>query len=130
MSKKDLWGDIEKTQVPTNPKKILKEQADAIGAKTKYILTGRVIGRSETKKGKPSFTSLLSVEAKRIANYIYDLLLIHYPLEMYPVEVISVATGESYTCDTEEAFIEKLGEILSSEEVMKVISALVSQSTT
>jgi len=129
MSKKDLWGDIEKIPVPTNPKKILKEQADAIGEKTKYVLKGRVIGASETKGGKPSFTSAPSVDAPRIGNYRYDLVLIEYPLEMYPVKVHSFAHGKSYTCDTEEEFIEKLGEILSSEEVMKTISALVSQST-
>ena len=130
MNKKDLWGDIEKTRLPTNPKKILKEQADAIGEKTKYVLRGRVIGTSETKGGRPSFKSALLIEAKKIDNYTYDLLLILYPLEMYPVKVHSFAHGKSYMCDTEEEFIEKLGEILSSEEVMKTISALVSQSTT
>ena len=130
MDKKDLWGNFEKTQVPTNPKKILKEQADAIGTRTKYVLKGRVVGKSETKGNKPSFSSALLVEAKRIDNYTYNLLLINYPLEMYPVKVYSFAHNKSYMCDTEEEFIEKLGEILSSEEVMKTISALVSQSTT
>jgi hypothetical protein len=130
MSKKDLWGNIEEAQVPKNPKKILKEQADVIGEKTRYVLTGRVIGGSSTKSGKPTFTATLSVEARRIANYTYDLLLVQYPLEMYPLELSSFATNKSYTCNTEEEFIDKLGEILSSEEVMKTITALLSQSTT
>ena len=129
MSKKDLWGDIEKTKVPTNPKQILKEQAEVIGVKTKYVLRGRVIGTSETKENRPSFTSALLVDARRIDNYTYDLLMVDYPLEMYPVEMYSFAHSKLYMCNTEEEFIEKLGEILSSEEVMKTISALVSQST-
>lgn len=128
MAKKDLWGDIG--EVPKNPKKLLKEQADVIGQKTKYVLTGKVVGSSETKSGKPIFTSILYIVAKRIDNYSYNLLLIEYPLEMYPVKMFSFPNNKWYKCATEEEFIKNLGEILSSEEVRKTITALVSQSTT
>ncbi len=129
MTKKDLWGDIEKTKLPRNPKEILKEQADIIGEKTKYVLKGRVVGSSMKEKGIPSFNSVLFVDAPRLANYTYTLLAIEYPLGMYPLKLYSFLNAVSYTCDTEEEFVEKLGVILSSEEVMKTISALLSQST-
>jgi len=129
MSKKDLWGDIEKTKLPRNPKEILKEQADVIGEKTKYVLKGRVIGSATKGKGSPSFTSGLLVDAIRLDNYTYTLLAIEYPLRMYPLKLHSFPNAVSYTCNNEEEFVEKLGIILSSEEVMKTISALFSQST-
>ena len=67
MSKKDLWGDIEKTKLPRNPKEILKEQADIIGEKTKYVLKGRVVGGSRKgEEGRPTFTSALLIDAKRL----------------------------------------------------------------
>jgi len=129
MSKKDLWGDIEKVTLPANPRMVLKEQADAIGQKTKFILKGKVVSGSKKGEGdKPSFTSVLIIEARRLDNYTYDLLFIEYPLEMYPVVIHSLPDLKSYTCNTEEEFVEKLGRILSSEEVMKTIAALLSQS--
>jgi len=128
MSKKDLWGDIEITRLPRNPKQILKEQADVIGEKTKFVLRGKVIGGSREKEGRPAFSSMLLINAKRLDNYTYNLLLIEYPLEMYPLKMHSFPSGKSYTCGNEEEFVEDLGRILSSEEVMRTITALVSQS--
>jgi len=130
MSENDLWGDIEEVKLPRNPKVILKEQADAIGRKTKYVVRGKVIGSSELVKGSPSFRAALIIVTPRLDNYTYDLLLASYPLEMYPLKILSFPHKLSYECNTEEEFIEKLREILSSEEVMKTIAALVSQGTT
>lgn len=129
MSKNDLWGDIKEVKLPGNPKKILKEQADAIGEKTKYVISGKVLGRSDLVKGKPSFQAALIIVARRLDNYTYELLSTSYPLEMYPLNLYSFPHKLSYECNTEEEFIERLQEILSSEEVMKTIAALVSQST-
>ncbi len=130
MSKKDMWGDIENAKLPRNPKEILKEQADVIGEKTKYVLKGRVIsGSPKEQEGKPLFSSALVIDAKRLDNYTYNLLMIDYSLEMYPVKMYSFPSNENYTCNNEGEFVERLEKILSSEEVMKTIKALFSQSS-
>ncbi len=57
------------------------------------------------------------------------MLEAEHSLEFYPVSVRSLALTEPTTCTTQEEFEDLLGEILSSDQVRKVISALLAQIT-
>ncbi|MCP4213909.1 MAG: hypothetical protein GY765_04590 [bacterium] len=132
----NLWGDISPATEET-PIFILKEQASLLGKLTKNILEGkvRVDQGPISLKIKPSalpqtgIVCRLSVVAKALDSYQFQILTVQYSMTMYPL-LIKDSTKESgaVTCADSKEFIKELGKILSSEAVQKVISSLLRQS--
>ena len=143
-NKQDLWGDFSGLETIRTPYIILKEQADILTKKTNGLLMGEV-NFSQVKQieslglnfGEPGqlnknqlFVAFLRIKAPSLNNYTYSVVKVQYPIteQGYPVLVNSLV-DENWQrhCASEEEFQNALREILSSEQVKKVISALLSQ---
>ena len=116
----NLWPEVENLPEIKTPVTFLKEQAVLLGARTKNILEGRVIAGSTGE-----FNYTLNIVAPAM-GYSYSVLRIFHDINLYPVTVVFRA--EPITCHDEQSFIDALGSCLRSEETVKVIQALLSQS--
>jgi hypothetical protein len=124
MPGKSLWGDLSDLEIVRTPKEILKEQADALTEATEGVLVGRVGAASGTGN---SFSLELSVFVPRLNNYTYTILTADHKIDLYPVRVFPSTTQRYVTCENEQTFIKALEEILSSKEVKRILSRLLSQ---
>lgn len=126
MAEKHLWGNLENIATVRTPKEILSEQASHLYIATGYKLQGQIRERSSGSK----FLVSLDIVAPALDNYSYEVLRAIYDLDVYPVNVRDVANGKDYEVKNEKEFLDVIEKILSSPEVHKVISVLISQSTT
>lgn len=125
MAVQDLWGEIPSTEGLRTPLLILREQAALLGQKTGNILEGDV----HVSRAGDNFRASLRIVAPALDNYIYTVLHITYPMISYPVRVLDVEGPPiEQNCQNEEAFIEVLKRILSSDRVKKAITSLLAQS--
>lgn len=100
------------------PVTILKEQASLLGTKTKGLLGGVV----QTRAWSGSVYHSFSIVVPSLDGYTYQLFEVgHLTTDLYPVEVGGVAL------QTEQQFIDWLGEQLSSPETKKIIGNLLAQ---
>jgi hypothetical protein len=132
MSVKSLWGDLSSLERLRTPKEILVEQANLLSEATQGAIVGVVDSRVEsTLFGRDTvsgqeFVHDLDVRVPSLNNYTYTLLTVAHGIDLYPVEVSS----ETYSvgkCATEEAYIELLLKILSSQRTKGILSKLLSQ---
>jgi len=127
-SQKSLWGDLSQPEIVRTPFTILKEQAAILSKATNGLLVGDV-ARSQSP-GQQNVLSILvlRVIAPSLDDYRYSILEVCHDITLYPLELRDFSGNETYSkqCDSEEAFEQALGEILSSPPVRKVISALLS----
>jgi hypothetical protein len=123
MSSKNLWGDLKELEIIRSPKSILQEQADYLTKATEGVLMGKV----DEDVRRSTFSYDLDVVVPSLNDYAYTLLTILHPLEFYPVQIKAGKPPTDITCPSEEAFERAIGTILSSPEVRKVLSRLVSQ---
>jgi len=114
----DLWGDIAPTAVRT-PVSILREQASLLGAKTKNMIEGQV----ETHTSGGDFYHAFNLVAPALENYSYELFQISHAVNLYPVHV----RYSSLVLKNEEAFVNWLGQKLSSPETKRIIGNLLAQ---
>jgi hypothetical protein len=152
-SNKNLWGDLPSIETIRTPYTLLKEQASILTEITKGLLIGEVIHNQKDKL----FVLILRIKAPSLNNYSYSVLEVQYPINLYPVFVKNFASvnfnsveknlmntannplmslvdyggwleNQGYSkCSSEEEFENTLGQILSSQEVKRVISALLAQ---
>lgn len=154
----DLWpNDIAEIGPIKAPITILKEQASALGEKTKNILKGEVINVSEMGLGDPevhrirpilkgAFTYMFYIVGITI-GYRYRLLVISHDVELYPLSLLveddikqqisfEIPDGwddrlsgiyEVLTVKSEENFLKALKEIFGSTKVRQVIQAILLQ---
>ncbi|HEY9668988.1 MAG TPA: hypothetical protein V6C91_19415 [Coleofasciculaceae cyanobacterium] len=147
-SKKNLWGELPKPETIRTPYTILKEQASILSEITNGLLIGEVINNSKDK----FFVNILRIKAPSLNNYTYSVVEVQHTIKLYPVFVknfnsdpITNATDliDSLRIDlrhpglledqgykkysSEKEFENALGQILSSQEVKQVISALLAQ---
>jgi hypothetical protein len=147
-SKKNLWGELPNPETIRTPYTILKEQASILSEITNGLLIGEVINNQKDKY----FVNILRIKAPSLNNYTYSVVEVQHLIQLYPVfvknltsEPITKATDlidslrfdvripgmledqgyEKYS--SEEEFEKALGQILSSQGVKKVISALLAQ---
>jgi len=126
-SQKSLWGDLSQPEIVRTPFTILKEQAAILSKATNGLLVGDVERFQNQGQQNVVSTLVLRVVAPSLDNYNYSVLEVTHNIKLYPLKLRNSATpGYEKQCDSEEAFEEALGEILSSAEVRKVISALLS----
>lgn len=141
-TKKDLWGDFPKTDTIQTPYTILKEQASLLDKKTNGLLIGEVklsqsvefetslkVMFSEENQQNQSLVAFLRIQAPSLNNYTYSVVRVQYPMpQLYPVSVKSLAVEDfQRECSSKEEFEQTLGAILSSNEVKRVILALLAQ---
>ena len=141
---KNLWGDLSELQVVPGPRGILQEQAQALTEATNGVLVGRV---SATASGNyfrtgaeaisdglsgsvneinnfNSFGFNLDVKIPTLNNYVYTVLSITHPLELYPVRVLASKPRVDVSCENEQDFVVALQSILRSEELRNVLARL------
>lgn len=135
-SNKNLWGELPSPETQRTSYTILKEQASMLTEITNGLLVGEVKRSSEVDafseftlgKQSQSFVAYLRIQVPSLNNYTYSVVRIQYPIGLYPVLVKSlVVENFQIECSSEEKFENALGQILSSEEVKQVISALLAQ---
>jgi len=123
-SQKSLWGDLSNTAIFRTPFTILKEQAAVLSQQTKGLLVGEVKRYQDENE---DISLSLHVVAPSLGHYRYEVVQVYYGITIYPLNVRSMATEHPpKPCHSEQEFEQALGEILSSLQVKKVISALLS----
>jgi hypothetical protein len=152
-SKKNLWGELPKPETIRTPYTLLKEQASLLSEITKGLLIGEVTNNQKDM----FFVNILRIKAPSINNYTYSVVEVQYPIKLYPVFVKNLTSDKFNNLEknlmnaannplmgfvdsggllvqqgynkysSEEEFEKALGEILSSQEVKQVISALLAQ---
>ncbi len=127
MSVKNLWGDIPSGEAIRTPYTILREQTAVLGELTDHVLEGRVI-RQQVARSSNLFSLAMSIVAPAIDNYMFRLIIATHPVTLYPATLKDLSNEETYECENEEVFVERLGIILSSDRVRKVVQGLLSQS--
>ena len=122
-STENLWGEIPKTGTSPTPLAILRQQAGLLGESTNNLLVGKVKFLSRSDK----FVLGLRIVAPALDNYQFEILTVVYPIELYPL-VVTSSDNEPIRCEDESAFKAALKNILSSEQVHRVVDTLLSQS--
>ena len=123
---KNLWGKLLVEENIRTPYVILKEQASILTEKTNGLLIGNV-SKSNLGGTDARIRCTLEIKVPSINNYLISIVSIFYPVTFYPLTIRSELTDNSFeNCDTAEDLEIKLGKILSSKEVSKIISGLLS----
>lgn len=126
ISKKNLWGELPNTETLRTPYSILKEQASILSE----ITNGLLIGEVNSYPKENLFVMILRIKAPSLNNYTYSVVEVQHKIQLYPVFVMNLASDENQgfnQCSSEEEFEKALGQILSSQEIKKVISVLLAQ---
>lgn len=123
-SQKSLWGDLSNTAIFRTPFTILKEQAAILSQQTKGLLVGEVKRYQDENE---DISLSLYIVAPSLGDYRYEVVQVYHDITIYPLIVRSMATEDpSNPRHSEQEFEQALGEILSSLQVKRVISALLS----
>jgi hypothetical protein len=118
MQATDFWGEIGATEVRT-PLSILREQAAALGRRTKNLVEARV----ETRTSRGAFVHTFELVVPSLDDYTYMLFQVQHDLNLYPIEVV----GTKVVLAHEDAFMDWLREQLSSAQTRKIVSNLLAQ---
>ena len=135
MTTQNLWGRIDAGIAPPSPVVILQKQASKLEEITGGLLSAS-IRRSQSGS---EFVATLEVIAPYLYNYRLRVVEIQYPPDVYPIEVFDLVSNRppqdsgrimigAKTCEDEEQFIQKLGDILSGPKLHKILAALMSHS--
>lgn len=125
---KNLWGDLPIEDTVRTPSIILKEQATLLTEATNGLLLGNISKRSLSIEYVDGFECSLEIKVPSINNYSISIVKIQYPITIYPLTIISQVTNDRpEECQTEEDLNRVLGKILSSKEVKRIISGLLSE---
>jgi len=119
----DFWPDDIGQSELRAPVALLREQAAALGEKTKNVVTAEVASSSESG----SIVHDLYIVAPAI-HYRYQLLTIRHPLLLYPMQARVPSTILWTTLESEEEFIHWLKTTLTSDRTKKAIQAMIAQS--
>ena len=120
-----FWGEIPTPDaLPDLPNRILKEQGSLLTEATDGALIGETV---TSDRKKQAFSAALRIKVPSLNNYIYNVVFIEYPINIYPVTVTDRTGGEKSTCKDLDELRGKLKQILSSERVKAVVSALLAQ---
>lgn len=121
MATENLWGDLHSIKKVETPKSILVDQANILTKATDGLLEGRIDSDAEGDH----FSHDLDVIVPSLNNYVYTLITVEHEIELYPTTVTG-PDGE-IECQNDEEFKTKLGEVLRSKKVRRVLSSLLSQ---
>lgn len=126
MTAKDMWGDFQVEAVRT-PVQILKEQASALGPKTKTLVVAEVDSVTEMDR----FYHTLDLVVPTLDGYRYNLLRLHHTIEMYPLQLDFFGDsllGQAVVSSEEELNL-ALQKALSAQKTKRIINSLLGQVT-
>ena len=135
MTTQNLWGRIDVGTAPPSPVVILQKQASKLEEITGGLLSASV----QRSQSRGDLVATLEVIAPYLYNYRLGVVEIRYPPGVYPMEVFDVVPERSHpdtgrvfigstTCENEEQFIQKLGDILGGPKLHKILASLMSHS--
>lgn len=139
----DLWGfknvkDLEKS-TKDMPDTILKEQIALLGEKTNFTVYGKpVFIKVKSQEIEYKTATIFNVVVQALDNYEKTILIMYSnPETEYPVAITLESSYEEdcemftpkYTCNDKNSFETAMKEILSSEQVMRVIQMLYSKAS-
>ena len=128
MAANDMWGDFQVEAIRT-PVQILREQASALGPKTRNLVVAEVdtsIRRSYSYQDK-AFVHRLTLVVTSLDDYRYLLLSLSHDIELYPVHVEFLADDFKVDVTSEEKLNEVLQKVLSAPKTKNIISSLLGQ---
>ena len=129
MQTQNLWGNIDIDRELPDPVRVLQQQASLLEDLTGGELEGRIRRRmSHSLDEGGAFRVSLAILAPYLENYSVDIIDATYPPPVYPIMLVNMITMEQHVCNSEDQFIEKLGDILRSKRVQDYISALIAHS--
>ena len=123
----DLWPDTFGVLTVTPPVKILREQAAALGKKTRNVVQGYVT--STVIDNDTTFHHTFYLKVPALDDYLYSLFRVQHGPNFYPVTITKsdrFARSEKY--DAEEQFVEGLRRLFSEDATRDLIQALMVQS--
>lgn len=121
-TQRDFWPDIAVEEPVTTPLSILKEQAAVLARKTNGLLEGRV---ENSTRGR-EFRYVFKIVAPTLDNYSYELFRVRHGVLLYPAWIQGPQLQDT-ELKSEQEFVDALKQVLSSDETMRVISALLAQ---
>lgn len=127
MERENLWGTLPSVDKIKTPLVILQDQAALLGDITNNQLVGYINYIDSPAQGLSETRFFISVPA--LQNYKILILSLHFSyLEIYPVKLKNaIADNQIIECKSEDEFKIALQNILTSERVQKVITALLVQ---
>ena len=123
----DLWSELPSESIVTPPIAILHQQAELLGQKSGGRLMGSVL-QMRSKNGSPIIH--FEVVAPYLGDYSFRVLTVVHPVTLYPALVADKVNGGEKDCENESEFAERLGHILGSEQVRRIIDSLVAHPAT
>jgi hypothetical protein len=118
-----LWGALPTGGGMRTPHSILLEQAEVLTQQTSGVLVGRVTREISIVS---DFKSTLQIVAPSL-NYVYDVLSLHYSVNLYPVSVEPSSSLPGARAENEIQLKAELKRVLTSEFVRKAVSGLLAQ---
>ena len=130
--KDDLWGVLPAPSISPLPANVLKEQGALLAEKTNGILTGQTKVRFDIDKDEVERTNLqFYIVCPTLNNYRYEVLSVEHPRfgNAFParIDYQQFANDDVTTYVTAndlEEFKNRVKDILQSDRVKSVISAL------
>ena len=120
MAVKDFWGEFQLETVRT-PLQILREQAAALGPKTKNLVEAEVSSSSQGDK----FQHRLDLVVPTFDGYRYHLLTLIHDIKLFPVTVYyPINEALSLQVRSEDELNSALQKALSAEQTKQIISRL------
>ena len=119
---KDLWPDFDAEKI-VNPKSLLVEQANFLGAKTKNVITADV---RTTGNNNKQIVHYFDIVAPAMNNYRFNLFYASHGITFYPLTLAYKNTSKRI--NDEQALLTEMARIFAQEETIRVISSLYSQS--
>ena len=129
MAVKDMWGDFQVEAIRT-PVQILREQAAALGPKTRNLVVAEVDTNARAPRfsyEEKAFVHQLTLVVPSLDDYRYLLLSLTHDIELYPVRVESLANDVQIDVASEEQLNEVLQKLLSAPKTKNIISSLLGQ---
>jgi hypothetical protein len=118
----DLWPSDIGTSDIRPPVAILREQATLLASKTNGLVEAEVATRADDETIVHSFMLVAPV----LDRYRYHLFTMYHPVTLYPIRV---RQGTKWLeIESEDQLLEALKSILSSEQTIGIVRALVAQS--
>ena len=126
MPSQDMWGDFQ-VQPLRVPVQILREQAAALGPRTKNLVVAEVT----TSTRGHQFRHGLELVVPALDDYRYHLLYLKHNIHMYPLVLEYDDDGELSATDisSEDELNQALHRALSSEKTKRIINNLIGQAS-
>lgn len=126
MPSQDMWGDFQ-VQSLRVPVQLLREQAAALGPRTKNLVVAEV----STSTRRDEFRHGLELVVPALDDYRYHLLSLAHDIHLYPLflEYDGDVELSARNISSEDELNQALHRALSSEKTKRIINSLISQAS-